>query len=241
MKRIIKKNISVFVDFDGTITKQDIGDKLFIDFGEFEPWHTMLVNGEIDIRSYWQKLVASLDKNLTFEKIADYALGFEVDHYFKNFASFCKAKGYKLNIVSDGFDAYIKPIMKELGLDDIPLFINKLIKTDSGFSPEFPGASESCNCLSASCKRNAILVNSGSDDIIVFVGDGYSDFCAAEHSDIVFAKKHLAAYCNKHRIPHYPWSTFFDVYRLLDDIQKKNKFRRRHQAFLKRKKAFEVE
>jgi len=86
-----------------------------------------------------------------------------------------------------------------------------------------------------------MLVNSGPDDIIIFVGDGYSDYCAAEHADIVFAKKHLAAYCNKNRIPHYPWTSFFDVIRLLEDAEKKHNFRVRHQAFLKRKKAFEVE
>lgn len=237
----MKKNVSVFVDFDGTITNLDIGDKLFIDFGEFEPWHSMLVNGEIDIRTYWHKLTAGLDKNLTYDDIARYALTFDIDPYFKRFADYCREQGYNLRIVSDGFDAYIKPIMHKLNLDYIPLSINKLIKTESGFIPEFPGASESCECLSASCKRNAILVNSAPDDIIVFIGDGYSDFCAAEHSDIVFAKKFLAAYCNEHRIPHYPWSNFFDVLRLMRDADKKNKYRRRHQAFLKRKKAFELE
>lgn len=237
----MKKNISVFVDFDGTVTKKDIGDKLFIDYGDFQPWHSMLVDGEIDIRTYWYKVIASLDKDLTLKKIAEYALQFDVDPYFKQFVAYCREMNYSLRIVSDGFDAYIKPIMQHLELDDVPLSINKLCKNENGFYPEFPGASESCNCLSASCKRNAILVNSAPDDIIVFIGDGYSDYCAAEHSDIVFAKKHLAAYCNEHRIPHYPWSTFFDVYRLMRDILKKNKFRRRHQAFLKRKKAFEIE
>ncbi len=236
-----KRNISVFVDFDGTVTREDIGDRLFIDFGEFEPWHSMLKDGRMNIRDYWYKVTASLDSKLTLEQIADYALQFEIDPYFKRFADYCMQQGYNLRIVSDGFDAYIVPIMHKLGLDDIPLSINKLHKGDKGFYPEFPGASESCDCLSASCKRNAILVNSAPDDIIVFVGDGYSDYCAAEHSDIVFAKKHLAAYCNKHRIPHYPWSNFFDVMRLMREAEKKNKFRRRHQAYLKRKKAFENE
>ena len=236
-----KKNISVFVDFDGTITLEDIGDKLFIDFGEFEPWHTMLKNGDINIRDYWHKLTGTLDPNLTFDEIARYALKFDIDPYFSRFADYCMSKGYNLRVVSDGFDAYISPIMNKLGLSDLPLSINRLRKNKKGFFPEFPGASESCNCLSASCKRNAMLVNSGPDDIIIFVGDGYSDYCAAEHADIVFAKKHLAAYCNKNRIPHYPWTSFFDVIRLLEDAEKKHNFRVRHQAFLKRKKAFEVE
>lgn len=237
----MKKNISVFIDFDGTITKKDIGDRLFIEYGEFEPWHTRLVNKEIEIKEYWHELSKRLDKNLTPEMIAEYALKFEVDAYFKQFVGYCQEKNYKVSIVSDGFDVYVLPIVRNLGLTNLPIFINKLNFEANTFVPEFPGASESCDCLCASCKRNSILSNTSSDDIFVFIGDGYSDYCAAEHSDIVFAKRQLAAYCNEKRIPHYPWSNFFDVLRLMKDIEKKKRFKTRHQAFLKRKKAFEVE
>jgi len=133
-----KKNISVFVDFDGTITLEDIGDKLFIDFGEFEPWHTMLKNGDINIRDYWHKLTGTLDPNLTFDEIARYALKFDIDPYFSRFADYCKSKGYNLRVVSDGFDAYISPIMNKLGLSDLPLSINRLRKTKRAFSPNSP-------------------------------------------------------------------------------------------------------
>ena len=233
--------IAVFVDFDGTITKQDIGDRLFIDFGKFEPYHSMLEKGEMNIRDYWTTVISTLDPELTATQIAAYAATFETDSYFPRFAEFCSANNFRLEIISDGFDAYILPVLNKLGLKDITSKINKLNKTETGFVPEFPGASESCGCLCASCKRNAIIAGTPADDILVFIGDGHSDRCAAEHADIVFAKKKLAAYCNEMRIPHYPWSGFFDVIRIMTQLAGKGRFRHRHQAVLARKRAFETE
>lgn len=233
--------ISVFVDFDGTITKRDIGDTLFIDFGQFEPWHSLLVEGKIKIRDYWHRLTENLRPGLTKEMIAKYAIEYEIDAYFIKFADYCRNTGINISIISDGFDVYIEPILKHHGLEWIPYSGNKMRFTEEKYLPEFPGASESCHCLCASCKRNSILANFSPDDIYVFIGDGYSDYCAAEHSDIVFAKRHLTAYCNANRIPHYTYSNFFDVYRILKKLVETGKYSKRHQAFLKRKKAFETE
>jgi 2,3-diketo-5-methylthio-1-phosphopentane phosphatase len=235
------QHISVFVDFDGTITKKDIGDQLFIDYGQFEPYHFLLLNGEMKIRAYWKTVVATLPKDLTLGEISDYAQSFETDNYFVQFAEMCRKNNYSLKVISDGFDAYIKPVLNKLGLNDLDCYINILKKTDNGFEPEFPGATDSCNCLCASCKRNAMIAHTPTENIIVFIGDGNSDQCAAEHADIVFAKKKLAAYCNEKRIPHHPWNTFFDVMRIMNLLADKGSFRHRHQAVLARKRAFEAE
>jgi 2-hydroxy-3-keto-5-methylthiopentenyl-1-phosphate phosphatase len=95
--------------------------------------------------------------------------------------------------------------------------------------------------MCASCKRNSILSNTDDDTVVIYIGDDYSDFCGAEHSDIVFAKKNLAAYCNENKIPHYPYSNFFDILRITKDIINKKKYKFRHQARIKRKQAFEAE
>ncbi len=236
-----KHNIAVFSDFDGTIAVKDIGDQLFKDFGEFEPWHSMLLEGNMEISEYWLKVCSTLDKNLTPEDLTKYAENCEVDPYFKSFADFCRQQDLPLTIVSDGYDAYIKPILRKMNLEYLPVRSNILNYEDSSFVPVFPGASESCDCFCASCKRNSVLNSTETDSIIVFIGDGNSDMCVAEHADIVFAKKKLAAYCTKERIPHYPYKTFFDVKKILEDVLKKKSYRPRHQAVLKRKKAFEVE
>lgn len=234
--------IKVFCDFDGTITKKDLGDEVFKVFGRFEPWHTKLVSGEINITQYWHSIFGTLKPGISAEDIREFALGYETDAYFRQFAEFCRTNDIELSIVSDGYDSYIYPVLESIGLAGIKVFCNKMIfRGNETPVPVFPMASESCRCLCASCKRNALLMDTPDDAVIVFIGDGYSDFCAAEHSDIVFAKKNLAAHCNKYRIPHYPFSTFFDVYKIMKDIVAKGKAKQRNQAALNRKRAIEAE
>ena len=105
----------------------------------------------------------------------------------------------------------------------------------------FPHAAEGCDCFCAACKRNVVLLRAAPDARIVYIGDGISDYCPAEHADIIFAKEQLAAYCNAHRLPHYPYTTLSDVATQLRKLIAKRRIRARHQAALKRKRAWEME
>ncbi len=245
-------NISIFSDFDGTIALKDIGDEIFIKFGRIEPFHGQLLENKITIYDYWHKLCHNLKKGISKTDFIDYALRCEIDQNFKSFAEFCRLNEINLTVLSDGFDTYINAIFGKYGIDWIEVFSNKLLFDGENTPvPVFPYASESCNCRVASCKRNSMLNRSGDDDILIYIGDGHSDFCAAEHADIIFAKGKLAAHCNAERLPHYPFSTFFDVKRIIvglidsrlphDRLTINRKMKIRHQAFLKRKKAYETE
>ncbi|MBM2816187.1 MAG: phosphoserine phosphatase [Ignavibacteria bacterium] len=238
----IQPQLAIYSDFDGTITVKDIGDEIFKEFGEFEPWNTMLRNDEIEIKNYWHKLCSSLRSGLKKSEIEAWAKNAEIDAFFAEFAGFCKARNYRLTVISDGFDAYIKPIFAENGFKAIEFSCNKLIFRDNQPpEPVFPGATEGCNCKVASCKRNAILKTASEGEIIVYIGDGYSDCCGVKYSDIVFAKKELAAFCNKEKIPHYPWKSFFDVRITLENILKKGKIKPRTEAKKLRNEAFKNE
>lgn len=236
-----KFGFQIFVDFDGTIAKKDVGNEIFKKFGKFEPYHSQLINDEISIFQYWHFVCSSFSKKINEDLIKNFVSEFEVDSYFYDFASYCKINEIPITIVSDGFHLYIHTILEKNELNWIPVYSNHLSITGGVPKLFFPYATESCTCKCASCKRNIILSNTSGENIIIFIGDGYSDFCAAEHSDIVFAKGTLAAYCSSNKIPHYPFTTFFDVLRLLKLIIEKNKLSIRHQAKLKRIKAFETE
>lgn len=237
-----ERELYIYTDFDGTITQLDLGDDLFIKHGTFEPYHSQLISGELHIAEYWKILCKSLGNEISSEFIAKYAESQPTDAYFAEFAEFCKENNFPLAVVSDGFDVYIKPVLAKLGLSDLPAYCNTMNFDEEGYAvPHYPRASESCNCLVASCKRNAILAKTPPEAVIVYIGDGYSDYCGAEHSDIIFAKKHLAAYCFKNKLPHHTFKTFFDVKQILKKLIRENRLKPRHQAFLKRKAAFEAE
>ena len=55
------------------------------------------------------------------------------------------------------------------------------------------------------------------------------------------AKNQLATYCNKNKIPHHPFRSFFDIRRIIEMLIKNKKMKKRNQAFLKYKSAFEAE
>lgn len=242
--------ISVYSDFDGTIVRQDLGNEMFIKYGQFQPYNTLLKSGEMDIKDYWHTLCRTLSlpddiiKQYGFfsqEFFKNFIDEFDIDVNFPTFYNFCRNQNIELSIISDGFVNYILPVLDKIGINNTAIFANKLIIGSNTVTPHFYGASESCECMCASCKRNSVISCAPGDNVLVYIGDGHSDLCAAEHCDIIFAKSALSAYLNEKRIPHYNFSNFFDVYRIFSNLVTNGKYKIRHQAFLNRKRAFERE
>jgi 2-hydroxy-3-keto-5-methylthiopentenyl-1-phosphate phosphatase len=51
---------------------------------------------------------------------------------------------------------------------------------------------------------------------VVYVGDGYSDRCAAQLADRIFARAGLARYLDEHGISYEPFETLHDVVAALE-------------------------
>lgn len=234
-------SVHVYIDFDNTISVGDAGDELIRTFGSFEPLHTQLQQGDISVAEYYRRAVASFPSTTTPDAIRAWTLSVDIDPSFVKLVAWCSSEHIPITVVSDGFDVYIAPLMERIGLSSVPVHCNRLVFTDAGFIPEFPGATESCSCYCASCKRNAVLRHASDDDVIVYIGDGMSDTCAAEHADVVFAKSTLAAFCTANGIPHHHFKTLHDVVHILRTISAKKGFRSRRQAQLARKRAYERE
>ncbi len=236
-----KPQVHVALDFDGTITVGDTGDDLFRTFGAFEPLHSQLLGGQMSVAEYYLRAVRSLTADATPQAVHSFALGRQVDPGFLALVELCERHRAHVSVVSDGFDVYITPILEQAGCGHLPVACNTLQHTDEQWHVAFPGASESCSCFCASCKRNALLATVHEHDLIVFVGDGRSDRCAVKHADVVFAKDNLAAWCTEQRIPHHPWRTLHDVARVLGTKFATQALRPRRQAQLARKAAYETE
>jgi 2,3-diketo-5-methylthio-1-phosphopentane phosphatase len=231
-------DLRVFVDFDGTISMDDIGDRLFEEFGHIQPFNTEFKNGEMSIFEYWKKVTATLPPDLTAEHISDYSQDIQIDAYFIRFLDFCKGLGIMPTIVSDGFIDYIRPVLDKEKIAGIDIFSNKLSYGPDGTKPVFPYSKDGCECKSAVCKRSLVSLRSKPESIIVYIGDGYSDFCPAEASDIVFAKKNLAKWCNNNSVPHHPYRSFYNVVKILSNKIQKRTLKQRNRAKIIRSKMF---
>jgi 2,3-diketo-5-methylthio-1-phosphopentane phosphatase len=240
---IKQKCIKVFVDFDGTITLEDVGEAIFQKFGNTEKVNKIiedLLSDKISSKKCWDQLCNSVE-NLDHKQLDHFIDMLDVDPSFKFFVEFCKQNEIELIVLSDGFDYYIERIFKRENLCELIYYSNKLFFDDKQkLSAEYPYY-DSDFPTSANCKRNHIINHSSDDDYTIYVGNGNSDKEAAQYCDFIFAKDGLARFCSMERISFYPFKNFIEVQNKLAELMLKKNLRKRHQAQLKRKSAYMAE
>ena len=239
---MLEKNFKIFVDFDGTITKEDVGEGIFKKFGKPEIISKIindLLSERISSRKCWEDLCDSTEI-INQNELDDFISRIEIEEDFSEFVDFCSKNDFELFILSDGFDYYIDKILKKENLTDLKYFANRLEVNGGELIPSFPFYSPDF-LSSANCKRDHIINNSSDDDYTVFIGDGNSDKDAVLYSDFIFAKNDLLRFCEMERITFFPFNNFNDVIKRIDEMMNKKRLKKRHQARLKRREAYLVE
>ncbi len=234
------KSFKIFIDFDGTITQKDVGEEMFLRFGNVEKvnaWIDEWIGKKINSIELW-KLLCSTVKNFDEDRFDLFLNEIELDPEFKNFVNFCEKEGFEIRVLSDGFDYYIKKVLRREGLEHLEVYSNKLIfDADGNLIPKFPFTDEECSRC-ANCKRNHLLNFSSEEDYTFYIGDGYTDVCPSQFCDFIFAKNSLLKQCEIDRVTYFPYFTFNDVTKKISELKEKKRLRKRHQAELKRREVF---
>jgi HAD superfamily phosphoserine phosphatase-like hydrolase len=123
-------------------------------------------------------------------------------------------RGWRFVIVSSGFHELIEPVLEREGVNGVEILANRVVPDPSGWRVVFRDE-ESCGTCGEPCKRSTVaeLADGGE---VVYVGDGYSDRCAAEAADLVFARRSLAEHLEERGIDFEPFDDFVTVTRRLD-------------------------
>lgn len=213
------------MDFDNTITVGDVGDALFLKFGgeqtlrDDQQYRDGIISAKECIRKKC-RACGAIDRH----HLETFIHAQAIDVTFPEFVRFCTGRGYSYTVVSDGFDYYIQRIFGRNGLVGVPVFANELTLEPVEPSiakvtlvPSFPYDDEECTRCGC-CKRNVLLSHSSEDDVIVYIGDGYSDQCPVLYADIVFAKAELQAFCQSQNISYYEYRSFHDVRKRLESL-----------------------
>ncbi len=230
----------VFTDFDGTITRTDIGDAMFKVFGNPEKSSEAFretLEGKIGMSESWRRSCATVESlsRATFDSFVHCQ---EIDGSFHRFERYCSEKSIPIHIVSDGFDLYIRHVLDREHLNHLPFYSNQLvIQTDGTITPQFPYTDSEC-ILCANCKRNHVVTKAGEENVIVYIGNGHSDQCSSRYADIVFAKGSLLTYCERENITYHRFETFDDVLSKFKLIVDGARPRKRRTAELARKEIF---
>ncbi len=209
---------TILCDFDGTISVEDVIDSLLDRFG-CPGWEVLERDwraGRIGSRECMAGQVDLLQ--MSRMELDAHLAGLWIDHAFPDFVAKARELNVPLRIVSDGLDYAIQQILGRYGLADLPLAANHLAP---GVPPKLWQLSspfQAAGCRSGTCKCACVAQAHETGDKTLLIGDGASDFCAADRADFVFAKHRLIEHCRATGIPYMPVTGFEDALELLPKL-----------------------
>ncbi len=206
---------SIFLDFDGTITKQDTVNSFFKIFAKPE-WINVeqeWINGKISSCTCMQLQLDLID-NLTEEKFYNFLNSIQIQDGFIKFCTLAEQNNKNIAVISDGFDYFIEYILKKENINT-PFFANKLdFLKENGFLKfklSFPNTDNACPLSLGSCKCAKVKNLTAEDEKFLFAGDGLSDRCIASKAHLLFAKNSLKNHCVKNGMNFSEFNDFNDI------------------------------
>jgi 2-hydroxy-3-keto-5-methylthiopentenyl-1-phosphate phosphatase len=107
-------------------------------------------------------------------------------------------------VISSGFHELIEPILAREGVE-FELLANRLDARADGWRVIWRDESV-CEICGEPCKRASL-----GDGAYVYVGDGYSDRCAALAAERVYARDGLARYLDEEGVAYTPFETLREI------------------------------
>lgn len=206
----MRQPIAFLCDFDGTIGIQDVGD-LVLDnlvFPRISPTTLQEIAasgaGSKEQYSRWYGKAPP-----THKEFHDLIAQAEIDPLFEQLCMLAKEQDDVVAIVSDGFDAYIQPILKDRNIDGVPIYSNGMT-FNAKLELSFPHHNPMCRFCGV-CKAAVALYYLRQGYYVVYVGDGTSDRFPVHIAHKVFAKDALMDICDQEGVSYTEFSSFQDI------------------------------
>jgi 2-hydroxy-3-keto-5-methylthiopentenyl-1-phosphate phosphatase len=203
---------SIVLDFDGTITEDDLLDRIAREFGDpavyqqvEEGLHAGTVTLQECITREYEPVTLPLDDAVAWvlERV-------RIRPGLLELVAFARERGWNVSVLSSGFEEIIRPVLAAAGVNGVDVFANSIDPHPDGWRVQWRDETVCAECGEA-CKRAGLP----EDGEVVYVGDGISDRCAARAADRVFATRGLARYFDEHGLPYEPFDDFHDIVRAL--------------------------
>ena len=191
----------LILDWDGTVTVHDTLWMLLARFGDRdvfarmeEALGTTLSHREV-METEFETVTAPLAEVVAY--LVDEA---EIRPGFH-----ALAERFRPLILSSGFHETIEPVLARENVE-LEVVANRLEARPDGWRIRWTDDAPCPECGEL-CKRRSLPAGRP----LVYVGDGYSDRCAALAADRIFARRALAEYLDERGVGYEPFETFDDV------------------------------
>lgn len=205
----------IVVDFDGTISVDEVSLALMEEFAE-DDWtvpYNLHVAGEITLPELMSRQFAMIRRPKE-ELVRFVQETTTVRPGFEEFVRFCNDKNAPISICSAGMDIYVEATLAMLDIPPVPVgAVGKSRFGADGIQVRFPQGRDGLDF-----KATFVTGKQNEGFYVIYVGDGISDFGAAKVADFVFARDSLLDLCRKSGLPHLPFDDFHDVQRGLKSL-----------------------
>jgi 2-hydroxy-3-keto-5-methylthiopentenyl-1-phosphate phosphatase len=207
--------ILVQCDFDGTVTEEDISFFLLDAFAQGD-WRRLLRDykehrisvGEFNTKAF---AMVKADKHKLLEALKD---NVKVRTGLHELVNYCLKKDFRLVIVSNGLDFYIRAVLKDLGLGNIEVYAARASFHPEGMKVQYVGPDG--KILEDGFKEAYIKSFLKLGYRVIYIGNGDSDVAPAKYAHHVFATGDLLAYYRENNLKYKPFETFIDVVKELN-------------------------
>lgn len=211
----MEQPLIIFIDFDGTISRQDVSQAMLERFcqGDWRRWERLWEQGQLSTARCAAEVLAMM--KATPGELEDFFREQEIDPSFPDFMAWARRRGLEIHVLSDGFENYITAIMDKYRLD-FNYYANRL-EYNGAWRMVSPHGSETCQQCGV-CKKELIAALKSPEQPCVYIGDGFSDACAAPSCGLIFAKDQLAAILKEQGCNFFDFSSFASIQQTLNSL-----------------------
>ncbi len=207
----MSKNKALLIDFDGTAATTNVGMALIEKFAKDDSWRIIdddYETGKVGSLGAYELIAPLLTGGP--DEWRDFVLGsHSLDPHLITLVKLTLDAGWRVEILSDGLDFYIKELLAPEEID-LPMRSALLKHTDGVATIETPFINLACKKC-GTCKSTRVDELTAAGEEVIFVGDGLSDRCAAPRAKRIFAKDDLARHLDEYAVKYESFDTLYDV------------------------------
>jgi 2,3-diketo-5-methylthio-1-phosphopentane phosphatase len=186
--------------------------------GDWHYWEKKSAAGEISIGRFNAEVfsLVTADRQTLLDYIND---RFVIRPGFHEFVTLCRQREFRLVIISNGLEFYIKQILEDIGIHDLEVHAADTCFCPDGLRVKYKGPD---GTVTDSSPKDAYVQSFLTDGYrVIYIGDGRSDFLPARHCDLIFAaadEGSLLNICRRENVSCHPYTSFHDIIGILKTL-----------------------